>query len=66
MKRRQARKHNGRFTRNTLENTLGVHANIHNGNTPEGIFCGRFNLSNIGEPRPEHCVCGEPLNEDHE
>jgi hypothetical protein len=61
VKRRQARTFGGRFTRNTPENTFGLHMNIHDGNAPDGSWCGRFNPTQLGEPRPERCQCGALL-----
>jgi hypothetical protein len=61
VKRRQARASGGRFTRNTPENTFGLHMNIHDGNKPDGSWCGAFNPTPVGEPRPERCQCGELL-----
>ena len=59
--RRQARRGNGRFTRNTLENTVGLHANIHE-RKADGTWCGAFNPTRVGEQVPEHChACGERL-----
>ncbi len=52
----QSRRGNGRFTRNTLENTFGltVQACPH---------CGRFNPRAVGEPERETChACGKPLS----
>lgn len=55
MKRFQARRSSGRFTRNTTENTFGFHAAV-------CAKCRRFNTWNIGEPMPERChACGEAL-----
>lgn len=64
MKRLQARRGNGRFTGNTMENTLGLHTTIHE-RKADGEWCGALNPSRVGEPRPETCShCGEPLNPD--
>ncbi len=61
MKRRQARSGGGRFVRNTPENTLGLHFGIHE-KKQDGSWCGAFNPSPVGQPRPERChACGEPL-----
>lgn len=61
MRRLQARRGNGRFTRNTMENTFGLHAGIHE-RKADGSWCGAFNPSRVGEPRPETChACGESL-----
>jgi hypothetical protein len=58
MRRFQARRGNGRFTRNTMENTLGLHCAV----CPA---CRRLNPSPVGEPRPTHChACGAALVED--
>ncbi len=55
MRRLQARRMGGRFTRNTLENTVGLHVGICDA-------CNRFNPSPVGEPRPSVCKhCGMPL-----
>ena len=64
MKRLQARRGNGRFTRNTSENTLGLHMNIHGFRKDGETWCGAFNPSRVGEPFPERCqTCGELLSE---
>lgn len=61
MKRYQARRRGGEFTRNTPENILGLHIAIH-GRQADGSWCGALNPSPVGEPRPSVChVCGEPL-----
>lgn len=61
MKRWQARRCNGRFTRNTFENTFGLHAGVHE-RKANGEWCGAFNPSPVGEPRPTYChACGESL-----
>jgi hypothetical protein len=60
-RRFQARRGNGRFVRNTPENTMGMHMNIH-GRKADGSWCGSFNPSTVGQPRPERChSCGETL-----
>lgn len=57
MKRWQARRGNGRFTGNTMENTLGLHCAI----CPQPD-CGALNPSRVGEPRPTVCHrCGRSL-----
>lgn len=61
MKRYQARRGGGRFTRNTPENSLGLHIAIHE-RRADGTWCGALNPSRVGEPRPTHChACGELL-----
>lgn len=66
MKRFQARRGNGRFTRNTPENTFGLHMGIHE-RRPDGQWCGAFNPSRVGEPRPQTChVCGGSLTPDQQ
>lgn len=61
MGRLQARRGNGRFTPNTMENTLGLHTTIHERKV-NGEWCGALNPSRVGEPRPETCShCGESL-----
>jgi hypothetical protein len=61
MSRLQARRGNGRFTRNTMENTFGLHVDIHE-HKADGSWCGSFNPWPVGEPRPETChACGESL-----
>lgn len=61
MKRFQARRGGGRFTRNTPENTLGLHSNVHERKS-DGSWCGGLNPSKVGEVRPTVCRhCGEPL-----
>lgn len=63
MKRLQARRANGRFIRNTAENTLGLHFNVHE-RKADGSWCGALNPSRVGEPRPECCSqCAEPITE---
>ena len=61
MKRFQARRGSGRFTRNTTENVFGFHTTV-----CQHDDCRRFNTWNVGEQRPETChACGRPLvNED--
>lgn len=57
-RRFQARRGNGRFTRNTLENTVGLHCLW----CPH---CGRGNPSPVGQPQPTEChACGKPLEGD--
>ena len=52
MKRFQSRRGNGRFQRNTLENTFGLRANICES-------CRRFNPTSVGAPTPDKCAhCG--------
>lgn len=51
----QSRRGNGRFTRNTPENTFGLSLNICE-------RCGGFNPSPAGEQRPTICHhCNEPI-----
>ncbi|HYE88477.1 MAG TPA: hypothetical protein VEA16_19080 [Vicinamibacterales bacterium] len=65
-RRVQARRGNGRFTRNTPENTLGMHFNVHE-RKQNGEWCGAFNPSRVGETRPTHChACGDPLEPEPE
>jgi hypothetical protein len=48
MKRHQARKGNGRFIKNTIENTFGLHC----------IFCPNCGIGNpygLAEERPSKC-----------
>lgn len=55
MKRFQARRSGGRFTRNTLENTCGLHAGICDA-------CHRFNAHGVNETAPDVCAhCGATL-----
>lgn len=55
MSRLQARRGNGRFTPNTMENTFGLHCAVCQ-------ECRSLNPSRVGEPRPTHChKCGAPL-----
>jgi hypothetical protein len=57
-RRFQSRRGNGRFTRNTLENTFGLSA-------PVCPVCRSFNPHPAGEPTPEKChSCGAPLTPD--
>jgi hypothetical protein len=57
MKRFQARRSSGRFTRNTTENTFGFHCIV-------CAECRRFNPWNVGTPRPATChACGKPLRD---
>jgi hypothetical protein len=61
MKRFQARRSSGRFTRNTTENTFGLSMNIH-GRKADGSWCGALNPSKLGEERPTVCNrCGEKI-----
>jgi len=61
-RRFQARRGNGRFTRNTVENTFGLHVHIHEWKA-DGSWCGAFNTCPVGEPKPNTChACGEPLS----
>lgn len=53
MKRYQARKSSGRFTRNTPENTFGLHVDVCPGR--DGKWCGRLLPVNVGEKRREFC-----------
>ena len=56
MKRRQARRLNGRFTRNTVENTFGLHVEV----CPS---CRGFTVWNVGGEPPTICGhCGAALN----
>lgn len=55
MRRLQARRGNGRWQRNTMENTFGLHAGI----CPR---CGSFNPHGLNEEAPLLCKhCDEPL-----
>jgi hypothetical protein len=57
MRRYQARRGNGRWTRNTCENTFGLHVEV----CPHAD-CRAFNPYGIGEPKPEECHrCGRPF-----
>ena len=61
MKRFQARRGNGRFVRNTPENTLGMHIDVHE-RKADGSWCGAMIPTTVGEQRPEKChACGEAL-----
>ena len=52
MKRFQSRRGNGRFQRNTLENTFGLKAYV-------CVSCRSFNPVSVGDGRPEACKhCG--------
>jgi hypothetical protein len=63
VKRFQARRGNGRFIRNTPENTLGLHFSVHE-HKPDGSWCGALNPSRVGEERPTTCSqCGGSLVE---
>ncbi len=56
----QARRGNGRFTRNTLENTCGLHCLW----CPHPD-CGRGNPYTLNEAVPTQChACGKPLTPD--
>lgn len=56
MKRFQARRGNGRFIRNTMENTFGLHCAV----CPYDD-CRRLNPTPVGEPQPTHChACQRP------
>ena len=58
MKRFQARRRSGRFTRNTMENSFGLHVEV-----CEHEDCRILNPWKVGEPRPVNCHrCGRPLN----
>jgi hypothetical protein len=60
MKRFQARRSGGRFTRNTTENTFGFHTIV-------CAECRHFNTWNVGTPRPETChACLKPLRDTDE
>jgi transposase-like protein len=57
MKRFQSRRGNGRFQRNTLENTFGL-------TVQTCPHCRTFNPRSVGEPKRETChACGKPLDE---
>lgn len=57
MKRFQARRGNGRWTANTMENTFGLHCDVCEA-------CRTLNPCGVGEPAPTHChACGAPLHE---
>ena len=52
MRRRQARRRNGRFTRNTAENTFGLHVEVCS-------VCRAVTTWDVGGVRPSGChVCG--------
>ncbi len=54
-RRFQSRRGNGRFTRNTMENTFGLSVDV----CPH---CRRLNPRAVGEPARETChACGQPL-----
>ena len=54
-RRFQARRGNGRFTRNTMENTFGLSVQV----CPH---CNRFNPRDAGTPELETCrACGKSL-----
>ncbi len=56
-RRFQARRGNGRFAANTMENTFGLHCEV----CPYED-CRRLNPSPVGEPRLETChACGRDL-----
>lgn len=56
--RRQARRGNGRFTRNTMENTFGLHCEVCPVDT-----CRRLNPWTVGQAKPERChACGSLLD----
>jgi len=58
MRRYQARRSSGRFTRNTTENTFGFH-------TVVCAACRRFNTWDVGAARPAMChACGEVLRDE--
>jgi hypothetical protein len=55
VKRHQSRRGNGRFQRNTLENTFGLRALV-------CVTCRSFNTHGLGEARPTTChACAKPL-----
>ena len=57
MRRFQSRRGNGRFQRNTLENTAGVSVQV-------CITCRRMNARPAGAPLLETChTCGSPLDD---
>lgn len=57
MGRFQARRRNGRFTRNTLENTFGITAEV----CPR---CRQIIPRGLDEPKPQSCpTCGADLGE---
>jgi hypothetical protein len=56
-RRFQARRGNGQFTRNTPENTMGLHIEV----CPA---CNRLNAEPVGQLRPAAChACCAPLYE---
>lgn len=56
MKRIQARRSSGRFTRNTMENTFGLHVEV-----CEHADCRRMNSWSVGAEKPTAChACGRP------
>jgi hypothetical protein len=56
-KRFQARRRSGRFTRNTMENTFGLHVVVCE-------VCRHLNPWNVGEAAPTKCHhCGASLEE---
>lgn len=60
MKRFQHRRGNGRFERNTTENTFGFH-------TAVCEACRRITTWNVGEAKPTTChACGKPLEQEAE
>jgi hypothetical protein len=60
MRRFQARRGNGKFTRNTMENTFGLHCDV----CPNQA-CRRLSPYRVGEPRPQTChACGASLIEE--
>lgn len=59
MKRFQARRSNGRYTRNTLENVFGLHADVCPGG-PDGKWCGRILPVSVGEKRRTFCDAHQP------
>jgi hypothetical protein len=66
MKRIQARRGNGRFTRNTMENTVGLHCAVHERKL-DGTWCGALNPWPVGGVPPTVCAqCGEPLPHEEE
>jgi hypothetical protein len=66
MKRIQARRASGRFTRNTMENTFGLHVVVHE-HKADGTWCGGLNPWPVGGDRPVVCRhCDEPLPPEEE
>ena len=60
MKRYQSRRGNGRFIKNTMENTFGLHVEI----CPHCRICNPYK---VNEPKPEKCHdCGKFLREPEE